>query len=89
MKKLVLCLCVLSLFTSGCTIFGKSSEEKLAKQLESPDPKLRRDAAQKLAKVATAEALRILMVHKNDKNFRVKQAIKKAIDKIDGRTFLN
>ena len=89
MKKLVLCLCILSLFTSGCNLFGKSSEEKLTKQLESTDPKLRRDAAQKLGKVATAEALRILLVHKNDKNFRVKAAIKKAIEKIDGRTFLN
>lgn len=89
MKKLALVLCFLSLFTVGCNIFGKSSEVKFEKQLKSSDPKVRIEAVKGLKKLATSEALRILMVNKNDKNFRVKSEIKKAMAYINGRTFLN
>jgi len=89
MKKLVLILCFLSFFTEGCNLFGKSSEEKFQKQLQSSDSKVRMEAVRGLSKLATSESLRILMVNKNDKNFRVKAEIKKAIAYINGRTFLN
>jgi len=89
MKKLALILCIFSFFTLGCNIFGKAIEEKCAKDLKNPDPKIRIKAAEKLGEVATAESLRILLLNQDDKNFRVKAAITKAIKKIDKRTFLN
>ena len=72
---------------SGC--LGKASEDKFAKDLKSPDPEVRINAANKLAEVATSEAVRLLLIHKDDPDYRVKEAIKKALAKIDKRTFLN
>lgn len=89
MKRLALIMCLLSSFTVGCYIFGKAVEEKCAKDLKNPDPKVRIKAAKKLGEVATSEALRILLLNQDDKNFRVKEAVKRAIKKIDKRTFLN
>lgn len=87
MKKLVILLCVAAIMLTGC--FGKAIESKMAKDLESKDPDVRIQAARKLAEVATPEALRLLMLHKDDPDFRVKEAIQKALKKIDSRTFLN
>ncbi|PKL51005.1 MAG: hypothetical protein CVV42_01505 [Candidatus Riflebacteria bacterium HGW-Riflebacteria-2] len=87
MKKLLLLCLVAMIMLGGC--MGKASEDKLAQDLKSPDPDVRINAANKLADVATAEAVRILLVHKEDPDFRVKEAIKKALAKIDKRTFLN
>jgi HEAT repeat protein len=88
MKKLLLLCLVAVVMMSGC-FFGKPSEEKFAQDLKSPDPDVRIKAANQLADVATAEAVRLLLVHKDDPDFRVKEAIKKALAKIDKRTFLN
>lgn len=87
MKKLVVLLSILTILFTGC--FGKAIEGKLAKDLESKDPEVRIQAARKLAEVATPEALRLLMLHKDDPDFRVKEAIQKSLKKIDSRTFLN
>lgn len=87
MKKLFLILCMASLLVTGC--LGKPSEEKFAKDLKSPDPEVRINAAIKLGEVATAEAQRLLILHKEDPDYRVKEAVKKALSKIDSRTFLN
>lgn len=87
MKKLFLLLCLLSIFMTGC--FGKSSEDKCAKDLESKDVSVRLNAARELGDIATSEAIRLLILHKGDPDFRVKEEIKKSIKKIDKRTFLN
>ncbi|KAF1081335.1 MAG: hypothetical protein GQF41_2141 [Candidatus Rifleibacterium amylolyticum] len=87
MKKLLLLFLVASIMIGGC--FGKPSEDKYAQELKSPDPDVRINAANKLAEVATSEAVRLLLIHKDDPDFRVKEAIKKALAKIDKRTFLN
>lgn len=87
MKKLVILLCIACLLFTGC--FGKSSEGKCAEDLKSSDVKVRIQAARKLGDVATAEAIRILLLHEDDSDYRVKEAIKKALKKIDKRTFLN
>lgn len=87
MKKLFLLLCVMLVLFTGC--LGKASEEKLANELKSPDADVRINAANKLADVATPEAVRLLILHKDDPDFRVKEAVKKALAKIDKRTFLN
>lgn len=87
MKKIVLCFCLTLLLLTGC--LGKSAEAKLAKDLKSPDAAVRIEAARKLGDVATAEALRLLLAHSDDPDFRVKEAIKKSLQKIDSRTFLN
>ncbi len=87
MKKLALCFCLILTMLSGC--LGKSAEAKLAKDLKSPDASVRIEAAKKLGDVATAEALRLLLSHRDDPDFRVKEAIKKSLQKIDSRTFLN
>jgi HEAT repeat protein len=76
-----------SLLISGC--LGKSSEAKYAKDLKSTDPEVRINAANKLAEVATAEAQRLLILHREDPDYRVKEAVKKALQQIDKRTFLN
>ena len=89
MKKFVLAMCFLSCFTLGCNIFGKAIEAKCGKELNSSDPKVRIKAAEKLGQVATSEAVRLLLLHEDDKNFRVKEAVKRALKKIDKRTFLN
>lgn len=86
MKKLLL-FCLLLLGLTGC--FGKSIEAKLGKDLDSPKPEVRLEAANKLAEVATPEAIRLLLLHKDDPDFRVKEAVKKSLKKIDARTFLN
>ncbi|MBU1109151.1 MAG: HEAT repeat domain-containing protein [Candidatus Riflebacteria bacterium] len=87
MRKLFLLLCVTLVLFTGC--FGKPSEDKAANDLKSPDPVVRIQAANKLAELATPEAVRILILHKEDSDYRVKEAIKKALAKIDKRTFLN
>ncbi len=87
MKRLLLLCLVAALMISGC--LGKASEDKFAKDLKSPDPEVRINAANKLAEVATSEAVRLLLIHKDDPDYRVKEAIKKALAKIDKRTFLN
>ncbi len=87
MKKLFLLLCVATMLMTGC--FGKSIEGKLAKDLDSKDVNVRIKAARELSDVATAEAVRLLLMHKDDSDFRVKEEIQKAIKKIDKRTFLN
>ncbi len=87
MKKLFLLFCVAAMLLTGC--LGKSIEGKLAKDLDSKDAAVRLKAAQELGNVATAEALRLLLVHKDDADFRVKEEIQKSIKKIDKRTFLN
>ncbi len=88
MKKLLMLFLVVTIMMSGC-LFGKASEDKYAKDLKSTDPEVRINAARKLADVATAEAQRLLIVHQDDPDYRVKEAIKKALAKIDKRTFLN
>jgi HEAT repeat protein len=87
MKKLLILFVLTAALITGC--IGKPSEAKYAEQFKSPDPNVRIDAANKLAEVATSEAVRILLVNKDDPDFRVKEAIKKALAKIDKRTFLN
>ena len=87
MKKFFFFLCVAVMGLTGC--LGKSIEDKLAKDLDSPKPEVRLEAARQLSDVATAEAIRILLIHKDDSDYRVKEAIKKALKKIDARTFLN
>lgn len=87
MKKYLFLLCVALLGLTGC--FGKSIEEKLAKDLDSPKPEVRLEAAKQLSDVATAEAIRLLLLHRDDTDFRVKEQIKKSLKKIDARTFLN
>ena len=89
MRKVLSILIVLliSLPFLGCAC--KSIERDLANQLKSDDVQERVEAARQLGEVATPEALRLLMIHKNDPDFRVKQEIDKSIKKIDSRTFLN
>ncbi|MDD3145872.1 MAG: hypothetical protein PHD82_01110 [Candidatus Riflebacteria bacterium] len=87
MKKLLLLFCVAMMLMTGC--LGKSIEDKLAKDLKSKDAAVRLKAARELGDVATAEAVRILLLNKEDSDFRVKEEIKKSLAKIDKRTFLN
>lgn len=87
MKKLFFLFCIISIFFSGC--IGKAIEDKCAKDLKSDDVKVRIEAAKKLGEVATAEAIRILLLHKDDPNYRVKEAVRESLKKIDKRTFLN
>jgi HEAT repeat protein len=87
MKKLFFLFCIFAIFFTGC--FGKAIEDKCAKDLKSDDVNVRIKAARKLGDVATAEAIRILLLHKDDPNYRVKDAVKEALKKIDKRTFLN
>ncbi len=88
MKRLLLLLfCVALLALPGC--LGKSIEAKLEKDLQSKDSAVRLDAAKKLGDVATAEAIRLLLLHRDDPDFRVKEEIQRSLKKIDRRTFLN
>jgi len=59
-----------------------------AKALKSKDPEIRRGAAMALKKCATAEALRLLELQRDDKDFRVREAVIDAINSINSRTFL-
>ena len=85
MKKTVTLLLFLSLAIAGCQT---PREARLAKQLKSKDPEVRRAAAMELKKVATAEALRLLELQADDPNFRVRRAVRDAIKSIRARTFL-
>ena len=87
MKNFLVFLLMACLLLTGC--FGKSVEVECEKQLKSEDVETRLKAARKLGDVATAEALRLLMLHKDDPDYRVKEAVKKSMDKINRRTFLN
>jgi HEAT repeat protein len=87
MLRLLCLLCALSLLLTGC--FGKSTEAECAKDLKSEEIETRIKAARKLGEVATPEAVRLLLLHKDDPDYRVKEAIKKSLKKIDKRTFLN
>jgi HEAT repeat protein len=87
MKKFVVLFMVLCLLLTGC--FGKAVEAECAKQLKSEDVETRIKAARKLADVATAEAERLLLLHKDDPDYRVKSEIEKSLKKIAKRTFLN
>lgn len=87
MKKLTILLSLVVILFTGC--FSKPIEGKLEKDLESKDAAVRIQAADKLGEVATAEALRLLMLHKDDPDFRVKEAVKKSLRKLDAKTFLN
>ncbi|HNX74806.1 MAG TPA: HEAT repeat domain-containing protein [Candidatus Rifleibacterium sp.] len=88
MKRFFLVLFGVSmLLLSGC--FGKSIEGQLEKEMKSPDAAVRLKAARQLGEVATAESLRILLLSKEDSDFRVKEEIQKSLKKIDKRTFLN
>jgi HEAT repeat protein len=87
MKKFVVLFMVLCLLLTGC--FGKAVEAECAKQLKSEDVETRIKAARKLADVATAEAERLLLLHKDDPDYRVKSEIEKSLKKIPKRTFLN
>ena len=87
MKKLAILFSLAIILVTGC--FTKSIEGKLEKDLDSKDTSVRIKAAEKLGEVATAEAMRLLMLHKDDPDFRVKEAVKKSLRKLDARTFLN
>ncbi len=88
MKRFLLLFCFTCvLLLTGC--FGKSIEAKLEKDLKSPDAAVRLKAARELGDVATAEAVRLLLLSKDDPDFRVKEEIQKSLKKIDKRTFLN
>lgn len=89
MKKLLILLIASVVFISGCSCLGKAIEGKLAEDMRSEDVQTRIEAARKLGDVATPEALRLLMLHKSDPDFRVKDEVKKSLRKIDSRTFLN
>jgi HEAT repeat protein len=87
MKKFFCLFCILGILLTGC--FGKPIEAECAKDLKSEDVETRIKAARKLSEVATPEAVRLLLLHEDDPDYRVKQAIKKSLAKIDKRTFLN
>ena len=87
MRKIVVLLSICCLLLLGC--FGKPIEGKCAEDLDSTNVETRIKAARKLGDVATAEAIRILLLHQDDEDYRVKTEIKKALRKIDKRTFLN
>ncbi|MDN5277958.1 MAG: hypothetical protein PWR01_1923 [Clostridiales bacterium] len=87
MKKLFLLFCIACLLLTGC--FGKAIESKCAEDLNSENVETRIKAARKLGDVATPEAVRLLLLHEDDEDYRVKQAVKEALKKIDKRTFLN
>ncbi len=88
MKRFLLLLCFAGvMLVAGC--FGKSIEAKLEKDLKSSDAAVRLKAARELADVATPEAVRLLLLNKDDPDFRVKEEIQKSLKKIDKRTFLN
>ena len=89
MKKLLILIIASVVFISGCSCLGKAIEGQLADEMRSDDVQTRIEAARKLGEVATPEALRLLMLHKNDPDFRVKDAVNKSLRKIDSRTFLN
>lgn len=56
----------------------KTSVQKIAVRL---------DAAKKAQDVATAEAIRLLLLHRDDPDFRVKEEIQRSLKKIDRRTY--
>lgn len=87
MKKFVTLFIVFSLLLTGC--FGKATEIECAKQLKSKDVETRVKAARKLGDVATAEAERLLLLHRDDPDFRVRREIEKSLKKIANRIFLN
>lgn len=87
MKKFIVLLTVLCLLFTGC--LGKPIEAECEKQLKSDDVETRIKAARKLGEVATAEAQRLLMLHQDDPDYRVKSEVDKSLKKIGKRTFLN
>ncbi|GAB4279170.1 MAG: hypothetical protein Kow0029_22940 [Candidatus Rifleibacteriota bacterium] len=87
MYKLLTILCILCLLLTGC--LGKPIEGKCAEDMKSESVEKRLAAAKKLGEVATAEALRILYLHEDDPDYRVREAVQKSIKKINARTFLN
>lgn len=87
MNKIIVALMAICLLLTGC--FGKAVEAECAKDLKSEDVEIRIKAARKLGEVATAEALRLLMLHQDDPDYRVKNEVEKSIKKINKRTFLN
>jgi HEAT repeat protein len=87
MKYFLFFLVTVGLMLAGC--MGKQVEADCAKDMKSEDVETRLKAARKLGDVATAEALRILMLHQDDPDYRVKNEVKKSLDKINRRTFLN
>ncbi len=87
MQKFFVLFMILCLFLTGC--FGKAVEAECAQQLKSEDVETRVKAARKLGDVATAEAERLLLLHKDDSDYRVKNEIEKSLKKISKRTFLN
>ncbi len=87
MKRIIILLSIAAMLLTGC--FGKPIEAKMAKDLESKDPEVRIQAARQLGEIATTEAQRLLMLYADDPDFRVKEAVKKSLKKLDARTFLN
>ncbi|RCK77918.1 MAG: hypothetical protein OZSIB_1956 [Candidatus Ozemobacter sibiricus] len=69
---------------AGCT----GTEAKLEKELKSPDPNVRREAAIQLGELATPRALQLLELAKDDPDFQVRDAVREAIKQINKRTFL-
>jgi HEAT repeat protein len=78
-------LILMTVMAAGC----KTTEEaKLQKKLQSKDPETRREAALQLGDVATTEARRLLELQQDDRDFRVREAVRESLLKIAKRTFM-
>lgn len=86
-RKLFFMILTCLLLVAGCDCLGRPIERELAEQMKSSDPDVRFEAARQLGDVATTEAERILMVHEEDPDFRVRDEIRKSLRTIRRRTF--
>ncbi len=87
MNRFFILFLISALFLTGC--LGNAAEAECEKKLKSENVKDRIEGARKLGDVATSEALRLLMLHQDDPDYRVKEAVQKSLKKINKRTFLN
>ncbi|NLI78422.1 MAG: HEAT repeat domain-containing protein [Candidatus Riflebacteria bacterium] len=86
MKRFLLLVLVLGLTWGLTGCFG--TEAALEKQMKSPDPEVRRETATQLGELATPRALQVLELNRDDPDFRVRDAVRAAIDVINKRTFM-
>ncbi|MBF0543829.1 MAG: HEAT repeat domain-containing protein [Candidatus Riflebacteria bacterium] len=84
MKKYIFIFLTVLMLIAGCEI---TPEDRLAKGLKDKNPEVRIETANQLAEVGSAKALQLLQLHEDDEDFRARDAIKAAIQKIQKQIF--
>ncbi len=86
MKRLLMMLCILSILiaSAGCM----RPEDKLAEDMKSKDPNIRKEAAVQLGELGTPAALKILQLDEDDPDFTVRDQVRASIRKINAQIFM-